>query len=418
MGTAVSTGVGARRAATGAKVPGRGVDRRRWQALALVAPLALFLLFAFAAPIAAILSRGVFDDELSAAWPGVAAAVKDWDGRDLPGEGVYAALARDMKASQEARTTAAPARRLNYALEGGRALVTNTARRVARVDDPGPAGWKGAFIAADPAWGEAETWRALRQASGPVSAFFLLQALDLRWSGEGLARTAEDARIYAKVMARTFGIALMVTVICLLLGFPVAYFLANASPRWAAVAMILVLVPLWTSVLVRTAAWVVLLQDQGLVNGALRWLGLVEQPVRLIFNRIGVTVAMVHVSLPFMILPIYATMATIRPDYMRAARSLGAPPWTALRRVYLPQTVPGVAAGVLLVFITALGYYITPALVGGADDQMISYFIAFHTTDTVNWGLAGGLGIVLIAATAVLYALYLRLSGGRPVSLG
>lgn len=161
-----------------------------------------------------------------------------------------------------------------------------------------------------------------------------------------------------------------------------------------------------------------LLQDQGLINDALRWLGLTGEPVRLIFNRTGVVIAMVHVLLPFMILPMVATMKGIDPSFMRAARSLGAPPATAFRRVYLPQTVPGVGAGTLLVFIMALGYYITPALVGGADDQMLSYFIAFFTTSSANWGLAAALGVTLLGVTALLYLVYARLVGMGRISLG
>jgi putative spermidine/putrescine transport system permease protein len=167
-----------------------------------------------------------------------------------------------------------------------------------------------------------------------------------------------------------------------------------------------VLLPFWTSLLVRTTAWVVLLQNKGIVNDSLIALGVLQEPTQLIYNRIGVCVAMTHVLLPFMILPLYSVMRGISPSFVRAARSLGSPPTTAFLRVYLPQCLPGIGAGCLLVFVLALGYYITPALVGGAGDQMIAYFIAFYTTSTINWGLASALGVVLLVATLVLCATY------------
>jgi putative spermidine/putrescine transport system permease protein len=160
------------------------------------------------------------------------------------------------------------------------------------------------------------------------------------------------------------------------------------------------------------------LQDQGIVNQMLMAVGLTDAPIRLIFNRTGVVVAMTHVLLPFMILPIIATMKSIPPTYVRAAISLGAHPAVAFWKVYLPQTLPGVAAGTLLVFIMALGYYVTPTLVGGPKDQMLAYFIAFYTTQSANWGLAAALGVLLLAATAILYFAYSRLAGLNQVRLG
>ena len=182
--------------------------------------------------------------------------------------------------------------------------------------------------------------------------------------------------------------------------------------------MILVLLPFWTSLLVRTAAWVVLLQREGPINGVLQALRITEQPLQLIYNRFGLYVAMTHVLLPFMILPLYSVMRAIPPQLMRAAASLGARPVRAFAQVYLPQTAPGIGAGCLLVFILAIGYYITPALVGGTDDQMISYFIAFFTNQTMNWGMAAALGAVLLAATLILFALYARLVGLDRLRLG
>ena len=182
--------------------------------------------------------------------------------------------------------------------------------------------------------------------------------------------------------------------------------------------MILVLLPFWTSLLVRTTAWIVLLQNEGIVNEALLYLRIIDHPVRLIYDRFGVYVAMTHVLLPFMVLPLYGVMQAIQPAYMRAALSLGAPPSVAFARVYLPLTLPGVGAGCLLVFILALGYYITPALVGRRrrpDDQLLHRLL--HT-DTVNWGMASALGAVLLVSTLVLYGVYQRLVGAEGMRLG
>ncbi len=209
-------------------------------------------------------------------------------------------------------------------------------------------------------------------------------------------------------MARTFQISAVVTLFCLLLGYPLAYWLSTLSARKANMLMILVLVPFWTSILVRVAAWIVLLQSNGLVNRSLMGMGLTDEPLPLLFNRLGVVIAMVHILLPFMILPLYSVMKSVPATYLRAAVSLGSSPLAAFFRVYMPQTYPGMGAGGLMVFILSIGYYVTPALLGGADDQMLSYYIAQYTNVNVNWGMACALGAVLLTATLVLYALYRR----------
>ena len=220
-----------------------------------------------------------------------------------------------------------------------------------------------------------------------------------------------DQAIYLGIFLRTFWISFVVTALCLLLGYPLAYKLASLPARISNLLLILVLLPFWTSLLVRTGAWVVLLQREGVVNDVLIALGLTSEPLQLVYNRFGVFVAMTHILLPFMVLPLYSVMRGIPPQYMRAAASLGARPLRAFLRVYLPQTVPGIGAGCLLVFILAIGYYITPALIGGINDQMVSYFVAFFTNQTVNWGMASALGTVLLIVTLLLFALYARLVG-------
>lgn len=393
----------------------RAERRRKLWAFLLVAPLLAYTLVIFILPIADMLRRSVWDIELRSVFPLTAEAVGQWEPGEatpIPDEMVFAALARDMRASWEERATASAARRLNYALRGGRSLVMNTARSISKIEEE-PASWRDTLLEEDEAWGETATWTAIAAASGPVSDFFLLNSIDLQRNASGeIERAPQQQRLYVEVYLRTFSIAFTVTFFCLLLGFPAAYLLANLPPRIGNLMMILVLLPFWTPLLVRTGAWVVVLQENGFVNQAMMWLGFTDAPVRLIYNRIGVIIAMTHVLLPFMILPAYSVMKTIPPHYMRAARSLGAPPVTAFLRVYMPQALPGLAAGGLLVFIIALGYYITPALVGGAGDRMVSSFIALYTTATVNWGLAAALGTGLLIATLILYAVYARLVGG------
>ncbi|MFO1162212.1 MAG: ABC transporter permease [Reyranellaceae bacterium] len=388
----------------------RRVERRQsLLAFALVMPLLLFLLVNFVLPIGLMLYRSIDDPEVRTALPHTAAALDAWDGRGQPPAVIATLLVDELGKANDSGDLSRAANRVNYDINGLRSLVMKTARNLPTPADGEPAQ---ALAALDARWGEPETWAALKRATGPTTSFYLLGALDLKRTatGEIQAMDAERA-IFLKVVARTLWIGFWVTVFCLLLGYPVAYLLATAPTSVANLLMILVLLPFWTSLLVRTTAWVVLLQKDGPVNGLLQWLGLIDQPLRLIFNRVGVYVAITHVLLPFMILPLYSVMKGIPSTTLRAAVSLGAHPFVAFARVYLPQTLPGITAGTLLVFISAIGYYVTPALIGGADDQMLSYFIAFYTNETTNWGMAAALGGVLLVITALLYAVFSRLAG-------
>ncbi len=390
---------------------------RTLRALGLVAPLAIFLLFTFFVPIGQMLFRAVHDPILSQALPDSAAALKAWDGIGAPPEPAFQALVRELPEAFGKRRLAAVAQRLNHEISGFRSLLLSTGRTLAAA--PPPVDPRAALTAIDARWQDPTHWAALRRAAFTITDFYLLSALDLRRNEHGWVTSvpAEEA-VFVAILARTLKIAGTVTLICLALGYPLAYVVATAPARTGNLLMILILLPFWTSLLVRTSAWVVLLQNEGIVNGLLLASGVVDQPVQMIFNRFGVYVAMTHVLLPFMILPLVSVMKTIDPQTMRAATSLGAPPSTAFLRVYLPQSLPGIGAGGLLVFILAIGYYITPALVGGADDQMVSYFIAFYTNRTINWGLAAALATLLLAATAVLYTVYARVAGTAGVRLG
>ncbi|MEZ5450875.1 MAG: ABC transporter permease [Thiolinea sp.] len=219
---------------------------------------------------------------------------------------------------------------------------------------------------------------------------------------------------------RTILLSVTITFMCFLVGYPVAWLLANLPMRTSNLLMILVLLPFWTSLLVRTSSWKVLLQQQGVINDLLVWSGLIDEAGRLVMinNQFGTIVAMTHILLPFMILPLYSVMRTIPPTYVRAAKSMGATDWTAFWRVYFPQTISGIGAGAILVFILAIGYYITPELVGGTSGVFISNRIAYHISSSLNWGLAAALGTILLVLVMLLYWVYDKIVGIDNVKLG
>lgn len=396
--------------------------RRRTMALLLVAPLAIFLLLVFVVPIGALLTRAVQNPEIATALPRTVAALSNWDRKAAPADAAYAALAADLTQIADGEAMGALARRLNTEIPGYRSLVAKTARAMPLTGDANaplaPAQTRAKLIELDERWGDAAYWQAIAKNGGRYSPFYLLAALDHKQDGFGSIVPADpDQSIYLAVFGRTLLIGFAVTLFALALGYPLAYWISTLPERRANLAMILVLIPFWTSVLVRVAAWIVLLQSEGLVNRALIDTGLISQPLALLFNRVGVYISMTHILLPFMILPLYSVMKSIPPSYQRAAVSLGSHPFAAFWRVYVPQTYPGVGAGALLVFILAIGYYITPALLGGPNDQMVSYYVAYFTNVTINWGMACAFGGLLLAATLVLYAIYGRFTRSQ-LSLG
>jgi putative spermidine/putrescine transport system permease protein len=390
--------------------------RRRLQGLGLTAPLLIFLLASFLVPIGVVLFGAVYSPELSENMPRTVVALRQWDRRGVPDEAAFAALATDLRLADEKGTLALVGRRLNYAVPGMRSLFMSAGRAAAGMKH-GP--YEKSFTALDPAWGQHDTWATIAQAAEPYTPFFLLAALDLRQDPDGhIVRTDQDRAIFIPIFIRTIWISALVTLICAVLGYPVAFFLASLPPRTARRLTFFVLLPFWTSLLVRTLGWIVLLQREGVINSMLQSLGIISHPLGLIYNLAGVLVAMVHILLPFMILPIYSVMKSISPSYMRAASSLGAPPLMAFMRVYFPQTVPGLGAGCLLVFIQALGYYIAPALVGGPSDQMASYFIAQYINVSVNWSMASALSVILLLIVMVFYLIYYRVVGIDRLRLG
>ncbi|SEO72225.1 putative spermidine/putrescine transport system permease protein [Salinihabitans flavidus] len=529
----------------------RALRRQKLRALGLIAPLLIFVLIAFVAPILDMLFRSVENQIVSNTLPATVEALQDWDENSgvAPDEPVYKALYFDMFLAAEAKRHTRLGSRLNYEKTGLSSLFRSSGRRVddlgddyadafedidprlteagfwfslmsgegEKNEDPvassrrrlsgvadswlfGEVGfapsqeitqllpettraysefavftalvdedvvaeedpWEAVYVALaldlanadlssysgpgietlrmaqenlgnlpivpfkdffediDDDWVDPEYWQTIAVFSPSYTSGYFLNSVDLQKTADGIEVRPENQRIYMMLFQRTMFMSLMITGSCILLGYPVAWILANLPMRTANLLMILVLLPFWTSLLVRTSAWKVMLQQQGVINDTLVWLGLVDDASRLVMinNQFGTIVAMTHILLPFMILPLYSVMQTIPPSYLRAAKSLGATNWTAFWRVYFPQSVPGIGAGSILVFILSIGYYITPEIVGGTTGVFISNRIAYHISSSLNWGLAAALGTILLAVVLILYWAYDKIVGIDNVKLG
>jgi len=392
-------------------------DRRRQSLLAwsLVAPAALYLIVAFLFPICSILFTAVGNGNVGRLLPNLAAELRDWNNADPPDDALANALIGDLRAVDTGRV-AAVSRDLNTQKAGFRSLLIKTRNSVGA--DASVAGLAG-LVQIDQRWSDQSYWNVLQSASARYTSYFLLSALDLRETPTGgIAQAEPERRIYLEFLWRTFGICIAVTLICAVLAYPAAYFIAQSGPRLQKALLFALLVPFWTSVLVRTAAWVIVLQREGLLNEALMGLGLVSEPLTMIYNRFGVYVAMSHVLLPFMVLPIYSVMKAINPQYVRAALSLGASPLAAFSKVYLPLSLPGLSAGCAMVFMLGLGYYVTPALVGGATDQMESGLIANFALGQANWQMASAVSLVLLVVTVIIFLALRKLLRVSNLSFG
>ena len=400
----------------------RSLRQQKIRALLLIAPLLIFIFVAFIMPIVSMLSRSVENDLVSQTLPQTVQALQSWDALsgELPSEPVYAAFALDIQNAAKAKVHTKVGLRLNYEKSGIASLFKKTARKAKKWDIQNDGPFKDKLIKVHKGWGEVEVWQTLKTHSPRYTSGYFLNAIDMRKTAEGADFQPEDKTILIKLFQRTLIMSLIITFSCILLGYPVAWLLANLPMRQANLLMILVLLPFWTSLLVRTSAWKVMLQQQGVINDILVQLSLVSDEARLIMinNEIGTIVAMTHILLPFMILPMYSVMQTIPPSYLRAAKSLGATNWTAFWRVYFPQSIPGIGAGSILVFILAIGYYITPEIVGGTKGVFISNRIAYHILKSLNWGLAAALGTILLVAVLVLYWTYDKIVGIDNVKLG
>jgi putative spermidine/putrescine transport system permease protein len=401
----------------------RALRQQKLRALLLIAPLLIFVLVTFVAPIGSMLMRSVQNtagtEYIPDLIPNVVAEIENWDPRsgESPPEAVYRAMAIDLANAFENRNHTQLGRRFNYEAPGFSSLFRSAGRPVSRWDIESDGPFKERFLDLNDGWGNVDYWAAIKANSGYFTSSYFLAAFDAQRSVDGISMKEPDQRIYQKLMLRTLGLSFLITLCTLVLAYPVAWLLAHLPLRTSNLLMILVLLPFWTSLLVRTSAWKILLQEQGVINNFWIWLGFGER-LSLINNQTGVIIAMTHILLPFMILPLYSVMKTIPPSYLRAAKSLGASNWTAFWRVYFPQTTAGIGAGALLVFILAVGYFITPELVGGADGTFISNRIYFQFSVSGNWGLAAALGTLMLIVVLILYFVYDKLVGVDNVKLG
>ncbi|GGE51993.1 ABC transporter permease [Actibacterium pelagium] len=400
----------------------RSLRRQKMRALMLIAPLLVFVLLSFVLPIASMLFRSVENSIVSDTLPLTVEALAEWDetSGELPDEPVYDALTHDMVAAVEAKIHTRLGSRLNYEETGMSSLFRKSGRQFKKLDPATDGPFKDKVIDIHDGWGDVETWRVIKTHSVKITNGYFLNAVDMRRTPEGAQAQPEDKQILVKLFGRTLFMSLVITGTCILLAYPISYLLANLPMRVSNLLMILVLLPFWTSLLVRTSAWKVMLQQQGVINDTLVWLGLVADDARLVIinNQIGTIVAMTHILLPFMVLPMYSVMQTIPPYYTRAAKSMGATNWTTFWRIYFPQSIPGIGAGSILVFILAIGYYITPEIVGGTKGVFISNRIAYHISSSLNWGLAAALGTILLAVVLLLYWVYDKIVGIDNVKLG
>ncbi len=396
----------------------RAERTKKIKSFLFLVPTLAFILITFIIPISNMLFRSVHIPEVGRLIPKTIESLQAWNGTGLPDEHTFHTLAKEFKILKKERTLGKVALRLNYEKSGMRSLLSKSARKLQKMHE-GP--FKNKMIKIDERWGERETWAVIKRLGKRFTFTHYLSAFDLKYNVDGnIIAQPEDIQIHTIIWLRTLWVSLLVTALCLMLGYPVAYLLATLPLKISNLLMICVLLPFWTSLLVRLTSWIVLLQKQGVLNNIFVWLGIIsdENRIRMVYNMTGTLVAMTQVLLPFMILPLYSVMKSIDPSYVRAARSLGANSVRAFLEIYVPQSIPGIGAGSILVFIIAIGYYITPALVGGATGQLISNFISLHMSKTLNWNLAAAMGTILLAGVLAIYWLYNRLVGIENMKLG
>lgn len=394
----------------------RSQRRTKMRAFMLVFPLLAFITISFIVPIGSLFTRSVDDKLVNQVLPLTFEALKDWDGETVPDEPMYEAFFMDIKNADKVQIGRVSTR-MNYEKSGWKSLLKKTQRKMKSIKGPP---YKEQMVKIHKRWGKIEFWQSLTAMKDPYTLGYYLNAVDLKYgTNKSIEAQPEKRQVYILLWKRTLLVSLLVTVFCLVLGYPVAHLLATLPLSKSNLLMICVLIPFWTSLLVRIVAWMVMLQQEGVVNDTLVALGLPDEwRLPMMYNFTGTLIVMTQILLPFMILPIYSVMKTIPPSYMRAAQNLGATPSLAFLRVYLPQTLPGIGAGSILVFIVAIGYYITPELVGGKDGRLIGNFIAFHMQNTLNWGLAAAMGVILLAGILILYWLYDKIVGIDNMKMG
>ncbi len=392
--------------------------KNKIKAFLLVCPLLLFLIITYVFPIGDMLFRSVDDRMVTNMLPKTYKAMENWDGKELPKEEVFEAFYQDYKLLVEEKTFGKLATQLNYEKNGFKSILKKLQRKMKKFEE---GNYKEQIMDVHKRWANVEYWRAIKRRAPAISYSKYLKGMDLIEDESGsITQVPEDRRVHRVLWLRTLEVAFFVTLFCFVMAYPIAHLLATLPMKYSNLLMICVLLPFWTSLLVRTASWMILLQQQGVVNDFFVWIGLVADDNRpeMMYNKTGTYVAMTQILLPFMVLPLYSVMKTISPSLMRAGKSLGGTPFIAFWKVYFPLTIPGIGAGCLLVFILAIGYYITPALVGGASGTLISNQIAFHMKSTLDWSFASAMGLMLLTGVLAIYWVYNKLVGVDNIKLG
>ena len=393
--------------------------KNKIRAVLLVSPLLLFIFFTFIVPIGSMLTRSTDDSYINSVFPKTFKVYQKWDRQGLPPEEVYAAMFIEIKKASGFEIGKASTR-MNYAKSGWKSMIKKSKRKFKKIgEDEGP--FKDKMIEVDRKWGDAEFWLALGVMVDPKTYEYYLNSVDKKYDSEkNIIDQPENRQIYVKTWVKTFKVSILVTLFCFMLGYPISYLLATLPLKYSNLLMICVLLPFWTSLLVRIVVWMVILQQKGVFNNLMVISGLIadENRWQLMYNQTGTIIVMTQILLPFMVLPLYSVMKTISPNYMRAALNLGASPLHAFWRIYMPNSVPGISAGGMLVFVIAIGYFITPELVGGKDGQMIGNWIGYHLKTTLNWGLSAALGGILLVVMTILYWIYNKLVGIENIKLG
>jgi putative spermidine/putrescine transport system permease protein len=392
--------------------------KNKLRALLLVAPLFLFLLITYVFPIGDMLFRSVDDRMITQMLPNTFKSLEKWDGKELPGEETYEAFYKDFYPLAINKESGKLYQRLNYEKSGFSSGLKTTNRKIKDFEQ---GNYKEQFMKAHKIWKDVEYWTAMKNTAPNFSYAKYLKGFDLTFDQDrNIVRVDEDRRVHITLWLRTLKVAFWVTIFCFILAYPISHLLATLPMKYSNLLMICVLLPFWTSLLVRTSSWMVLLQQQGPINDLIVFLGLASDDNRpeLMYNVIGTFVAMTQILLPFMVLPLYSVMKTISPSLMRAGKSLGGTPLVSFVKVYFPLTIPGIGAGCLLVFILSIGYYITPALVGGASGSLISNTIAYHMKSSLDWAFASALGTMLLVGVLTIYWIYNKLVGIDNIKLG
>jgi len=392
--------------------------RNKIKAFLLVAPLLLFLLITYIFPIGEMLTRSIDDKMVTNMLPKTFKAMESWDGQELPPEEVFASFLIDYKTLVKAKTQGKLDQRLNKEKNGFNSILKKLKRKMKKFEE---GNYKEQIMSVHKRFADVSYWQAIKRTAPPYTVAKYLKAVDMVIDENGdIVKVEESRRIYTQLWLRTLEVAFFVTLFCFLMGYPIAHLLATIPMKYSNLLMICVLLPFWTSLLVRTASWMILLQQQGVVNDFFVMIGLVSDDNRpeMMYNKVGTYVAMSQILLPFMVLPLYSVMKTVSPSLMRAGKSLGGTPFVSFWKIYFPLTISGIGAGSLLVFIIAAGYYITPELVGGASGTLISNSIAYHMKQTLDWSFASAMGLMLLVGVMAVYWIYNKLVGIDNIKLG